>query len=508
MKKSVMAGGAVVVLAAAYAGGAWYTGTRLEAEIPAQVEKLNQTLSESYPMFGIKVEQLSYERGFFSSHARYGVAVAGLAEGAQPWLPGGAVEFDLTIEHGPFPLGALKRGSVTPQMAYSHAELVNTATLKPLFDMAGGQTPLTSDGIFAYGGGSQSWLSIAPLRLEKDGNKIDFSGLTLQGSYAPANQAVEVTTPTAASLMLDFAATPDHDLGQHLRFEGMALNSATRLGQSKLTIGKTELLIKQIVVAQSATPAFKQLTISDLREAGEIVETGDTVGIDAIYQVGGVKVDDINLGKGQLAFKLAGLNGEALYKLAQTYQTYAWQAMPETASTDDANDANDANAADASAAAMLEQFATAFNAALVGSPSLSITPQWQTEAGEGRITATVNLTQLPESSLKPEALALGAAVLLPAIKSAEVKAALSSAMMQELAARIITLQGTPPAEAASKAEQNIRMMVGTGLMMGLVRNENNQIVSDFSYADGKMLLNGKDPAESFRGLFNRDQPAD
>lgn len=205
MKKSAIAGGVVVVLVAGWLGGTWYTGKRLEADAPERLAELNQRLVQVYPAYGMKIEQLSYTRGFFSSHARYGLTMVGKdRDASDPALPAGVLQVDVTAYHGPFPLPALSHGIVGPRLAWVHGEIVQTDAAKPLFEAAHGKTPVSSNVAFSYGGQTQSTMDVAPLDFTYKGHKIAFGGAQSHSTFNRSTQDLQSTTQFA-SLTFDGA---------------------------------------------------------------------------------------------------------------------------------------------------------------------------------------------------------------------------------------------------------------------------------------------------------------
>ncbi|HEY0294840.1 MAG TPA: YdgA family protein [Bordetella sp.] len=194
MKKSAVVGGVVVVLVAAWLGATWYTGKRLEAEAPARLDELNQRLAQSLPDYGLKFEQISFERGFFSSHARYGLTMVGKGRTPdQPAVPAGVLQFDAVAYHGPLPLQALAHGSLMPQLAWVHGEVVQTDGLKDVFEATHGKTPLWSDTAFSYGGDTHGTGGVAPFDFVFQGHKAAFGGMQVQSSYTRSTQGLQST---------------------------------------------------------------------------------------------------------------------------------------------------------------------------------------------------------------------------------------------------------------------------------------------------------------------------
>lgn len=481
MKKSAAAGGAVVVLVVAWLGATWYTGKRLETESPARIAVLNQQLAQALPGYGVKVEQLSFDRGFFSSHARYGISVVGQGrEAGQPVLPSGVIEIDVTADHGPFPLKALEQGSVAPKLAYVHAELAHTDKLKPLFDAAQGKAPLSSDEVVSYSGASDGTIDLAPLHIKDDSGELTFSGATAQGSYSPSTQAAHVVMQMA-SIALDMAANPaSGDKGGQVRVEGVQIKGDTHLGKSKLSVGNTELSIKHLGIKVADE---HQITLDDVHQVTDTHEDGDTLGGQVSYRIGAFKANGADLGKGQLVLKLAGMNSATAYTLTQAYGRFAAQVRQKAAA--------DRGGAAAPTPDPTELM-TALRAALAGSPTVSIDPLlWQNDKGESRITANMVLKEPGPSPTNSEMMRT---FMLQAIKSLDAKAILSQPMVTELAARFMTaFQGVPADQANQQAARQITGLAGMGQMMGVLRSDGGNLVSEFHYADGKMLLNGHDP---------------
>ena len=77
MKKSALVG-VVVVLGAVWTGTAWFTGQKAEDFVNQSIATANDSLKTFSDKWGIasKVELVSFERGVFSSTARYRVKLS------------------------------------------------------------------------------------------------------------------------------------------------------------------------------------------------------------------------------------------------------------------------------------------------------------------------------------------------------------------------------------------------------------------------------------------------
>jgi uncharacterized protein YdgA (DUF945 family) len=168
----------IVVLIAVWLGVAWYTGTRIEAENSAAIPTVNAVFSKAAmpgePM--PHIQQISYTRGLFSSHARYGVTFDAEPNGAS------LMEFDVTISHGPFPLAAVQRGQWMPQKFSAHADMQTTGSLKALAGaLMGGKPPLTMDLDCSYGNHCTGTGSVPAIEADLGPNaKLTFGGVQMR----------------------------------------------------------------------------------------------------------------------------------------------------------------------------------------------------------------------------------------------------------------------------------------------------------------------------------------
>ena len=151
MKKSVGIGAGVavvVIVAGGVIGGASYTGKRIEAASAKRLEEANAFLTAKYPYLGLKLVADRYDRGLFSTNARYVLTSNVAPDPAKP----SRIDFDAHIDHGPFPAGAISSGHFAPRAAFIRASVNNTEVTKPVFDITKGVSPLSGTALVSYGG--------------------------------------------------------------------------------------------------------------------------------------------------------------------------------------------------------------------------------------------------------------------------------------------------------------------------------------------------------------------
>lgn len=100
----------------------------------------------------VELKMSDYQRGVFSSVATYTVTVT---ERGQP----STISFLQTISHGPFPLDKF---SLSPKLAYSQISLMEQASLKELFTLTEGKSPITATSLTSYSGDSDFNISLLP----------------------------------------------------------------------------------------------------------------------------------------------------------------------------------------------------------------------------------------------------------------------------------------------------------------------------------------------------------
>ena len=168
MKKSALALGVVVALGATWTGGAWYTGKVAETEFARQVDIANKDLNKSAYSLGldIRFDNVSFERGLFSSKTKYKILVSELDNPGKTW----ALPFEGILYHGPLPLNKLSHFNFMPSMFSSVDFITKNETTTPWFDATKGKTPVMLTTSVGYNQSGSSKVELVPFEaLMKDG---------------------------------------------------------------------------------------------------------------------------------------------------------------------------------------------------------------------------------------------------------------------------------------------------------------------------------------------------
>jgi uncharacterized protein YdgA (DUF945 family) len=255
MRKITAAAGGIVILACAWLASAWYTGKLLEPEIKQLVEKSNASMASLVSSLGrilpqgsgfnLSMSPISYERGWFSTQARYAVILG--AKGLDTPLL--RLEVDDRYEHGPFPISALRQGRFAPVLALLHSELSKAGDGAAWFAAAQGQVPFSASATLSYGGHAQSSIRLAPAR----NREISFSGAELNSEYdRDAKDAKGVFQMPKLDLNLE----GDGGLPIEVALADTQIDFDTRVNAQDLSYGDQELRIGRLSVQAKDRFAF------------------------------------------------------------------------------------------------------------------------------------------------------------------------------------------------------------------------------------------------------------
>lgn len=181
MKKSALALGIVIALGAAWGGGAWYTGKVAETEFARQINLANKDINKSAYSLGldIRFDNVSFERGLFSSKTKYEVLVSSLNDSSKTWV----LPFEGTLYHGPLPLNQLSRFNFAPSMFSSIDQITKNDTTAPWFDATKGKTPITVTTSVSYTQSGDSKLELVPFEATMKDGTLAINGFELKFGF-------------------------------------------------------------------------------------------------------------------------------------------------------------------------------------------------------------------------------------------------------------------------------------------------------------------------------------
>ncbi len=411
VKKSTGIIGVVVVLGVAYIGSTWYVGKRTQEVAQEAVEQANarvvEMLGSEAERSGARLAIVDYQRGVFSSDVVYSLN----AKDAK----GQPVEIRLRdhVQHGPFPLGALKSGSLRPMLAHSNTVLVATPTTQAWVDSQKGESPLTASTDIGFSGNGTTVWTFRPASFDgKDGMRFDFSGGTMSMDFSN-----HFKDNKAKGEFGSFAAT-DAASGGNMRLEGIVASGSSSTAADDTISSESQATVDTILIdsGKGEDKAEEAFTLKSVAVHLNSTQVGSLLDGTLRYDFGHILVGDTDMGSVQLGGRLSKLDMKALVALGNEYDAIA--ARQGAASDENfALTKEDEDALQAKAMAVL-----------ASNPSIEFDPVvWKNTKGESRASLHVDLVAPADAN------AQAAATLVPEyIKKVALSLDVSRAMLIEM----------------------------------------------------------------------------
>jgi uncharacterized protein YdgA (DUF945 family) len=470
--------GIVVAIGAISAGGAWYTGTKLEGVLNGSIADANKELQAALVGSNgtASLELVSLERNVFCSTAHYRLKGEGEMFGEAP------VEllFVDHIEHGPLPFSRLVSLKWLPVMATSHYELERTPLTEKWFAAAKDKSPLTGVVNIGYDKATNGTLQLLPLDVALDDKShLKFSGLNLD--IAASAQAQKVKADGYMdSLTLSTVAEDQTPV----KVEMNGLTFASNLTKStygyytgentvELTDSKTTFGAKQSI-----------LGVKKFEMKNQTEESGTSASGRADYKVGEVSFNGKTIGSAQMAMSLKNLDIPATMSLMQVYQTklqpYEKAAAEAAAAGEPAPELVLTPAEEAQVKTGLEKLLAAGPQVALENLSLN------TANGESRANLVLDLTKPQSMDLPADQLTRQLIALL------DVNVQVSKPMLVDLFTVQSQIDGQTDAKLiADQATATADMFSSMAVGSQFAKLDGNNIVSKLHYANNQVEFNGQ-----------------
>ena len=480
--------GIVVAIGAISAGGAWYTGTKIESVLNTSLADANQQLQAA--LVGHKgtasLELVSLERHVFSSTAHYRLKGEGEMFGEEP------VEllFVDHIEHGPLPFSRLVSLKWLPVMATSHYELEKTPLTEKWFAAAKDVSPLKGVVNIGYDNSTNGTLEMLPLETALDDkSSLKFSGLKLDVSASAQAQKVK-----ADGYMDSLKLTTVSEDQAPVQVELNGLTLASNL--SKSTYGYYTGENTVVLTSSQTTFGAKQsvLGFKNFEMKNQTEESGTSASGRADYKVGEVSLNGKAFGSAQLAMSLKNLDIPATMSLMQIYQSKlqpyeqlaaeaaeAGQPVPELKLTE----------------AEEAQLKTGLEQLLAAGPQVALENlSFKTTNGESRANLVLDLTKPQSIELPTDQLIRQLIALL------DINLQVSKPMLVDVFTVQSQIDGQTDAKLiADQATATADMFGSMAVGSQLAKLDGNNIVSKLHYANNQVEFNGqKMTVEEFVGF--------
>ena len=486
MKKTLVAAGIIVALGVVWTGGAWYTGKQLESRFAEMVAQANAQLKRTAPEAGLELSYQDYQRGVFSSQLK--MVVKPQAGAQTSWLkPGQSVLLDENVSHGPFPLASLKSFNLVPAMASVHTVLVNNDVVKPLFDMAKGQSPFDINTRISYNGDTHSDINLKPLNYQNETDKVAFSG----GDFVlKADNQGSLVSLTGEADSGQINAVNEYDQKVQFTFNKLKTEGETRLTAFDERVGDQTLTLERVAVSVEGKDLAE---LNGMRIAGksDLTADGKKINSQLDYSLDSLKLQNQDFGSGKLTLKVDGVDGVAMHQFSQQYQarTQALMAQPDLAQNPELYQQKAVEALFGSLPILLK-----------GDPVVTVSPlSWKNDKGESAFNLSLALKDPAQATGEAQTLAQQ---LDRGVKSLNAKLTIPTDMAIELMTQVARIEGYQQDEAAKLAKQQVQGLAAMGQMFRLTTMQDDAIGSSLQYASGQVTLNGQQmPLEQFVGMF-------
>ena len=479
--------GIVVAVGAISAGGAWYTGTKLEGVLQTSIVEANKELQTALVGSNVSasLELVSLERKLFTSTAHYRLKAEG-----EVFEDGAELLFVDNIEHGPLPFSRLITLKWLPVMATSHYALEKNAQTEKWFAAAKDQSPLKGVVNIGYDRSANGTLELLPLDVALDANtQLKFSGLKVNADgTAEAKQVKADGYMDSLTLSLNPADKPP----VLVEINGLTLASNLTKSSYGFYLGQNTFELSNT----KATFGDKKtvLTLKNFEQKTSSEESGATLGGRAEYKIGEIGLDGKTIGSTQMAWSMKNLDTQSMLDLMQVYQT---KLQPYEAASKAAVAAGEPAPVLQMTEAEEAMVRAAVNKALEAKPQIALENfSFKTANGESRFSFGVSLAKPANLELPP--VELGKQL----ISQLDANLLLSKPMIGDVAALQAQMDGQTDAKLiADQSTMAAEMVSGMALGTQLAKLEGNDIVSKLHYADNQVDFNGqKMSVEQFVGF--------
>uniref|UniRef100_A0A0B1YXQ5 GTP-binding protein n=1 Tax=Pseudomonas frederiksbergensis TaxID=104087 RepID=A0A0B1YXQ5_9PSED len=467
-----------MVIGAISAGGAWYTGTKLEGVLNTAIADSNKQIQTALAGSNgtASIELVSLDRGTFSSTAHYRLKGEGEMFGGEP------VEllFVDNIEHGPLPFSRLMTLKWLPVMATSHTELERTPLTEKWFVAAKDKSPLKGVFNLGYDQSTNGTFELLPLDTKLDEqSQLIFSGLKIDVAASAQAQKLK-----ADGYMDSFKLTTvaEDQTPVQVEFGGLTLASNLTKSTYGYYMGDNTLLL-----SNSKTSFGEQKSVLGLKNfemKNNSSENGTSASGRADYKIGELSFNDKVIGSAQMAVSLKNLDIPATMSLMQVYQAklqpYEKAAAEAAEAGEPAPELELTEAEEAQVKADMEKL-------LAGAPQVALENlSFSTANGESRASLIVDLAKPQSMDLPPDELGRQLLALL------DFKVKVSKPMLVDLLTVQAQMEGQTDAkliadQATATSDMFSAMAVGTEL----AKLEGNDVVTNLHYANNQVDFNGQ-----------------
>lgn len=391
--------------------------------------------------------------------------------------------FSETIDHGPFPLSQLKHLNLVPAAASVHSELVNNDTVKGLFSLSNGQSPVSAETRLGYDKSSDTTFDVTALNYTDNTGKISAqpSVFTLAADGQQNNIRFSANVGDVAAQFKN-----DSNLPVDMTIAGLDFSGDTHLSPEGLRLGSQKLTLKSLSTAVNAQPV---LSVSGVNMNSDFDNNAGKTGGKINYVIDKVQLKQQTLGSAALTVSLNNFDTASVKQFYDNYNAVVKQNLADIAS----GQQDDPQAMQQS---VNETILQNLPLILKGAPEFSVDSlTLKNEKGESRFSLKADFNDPSTVTTAPQSLGQVADGYM---KNLNATLSVNMPMAQQLLSIIGQSQGYSIEDAGKLASQQIQGLSAMGQMFHLATVKGDDIVSALQYSQGDVTVNGqKMPLEQF-----------
>lgn len=455
-RKLIMAGSAIALAIATYAGVSFYAGVRLQSETDRAVEMLNTHLSRKWSD-QVQISLDSYARGVFTSEATY---VLTFPSSKDPSIRPEII-FTNQIQHGPFPVKEVLSGHIRPLMASMRTVIEPNPYTQALFGASGGQSFFDGRTIIDMRGVSTLKWSAHALDYTQEATRSKFGGATLEATVGPDFSSSRGTLKIDSLNVSDGKSSID--------MQGATIQTDTRIGTFDLNIGASAATIERLTIARLDKPT---LLMEKIKSQLQLNENASLLNGQVSYDIGSLKINQKDWGNISIAAFYDQLDGTALKSLTDLNNSLLTRSL------------NISPEADLVTTADLKQFWLGIQSLLKGNPEFRIEPlRWSTPEGE----VSFNLkTEFGPTNIPANGMGLASNPITAMTATLEV----SRPVIAGLISQSILNSGASAAQAKTRTDKEIKSLLDLVAQLKLGKMEGEKFVSKLTFEKDIFKVNG------------------
>jgi uncharacterized protein YdgA (DUF945 family) len=493
MKKKIVLAvsfvGVAAAVSASYVGASWYAGKQIEKQLDATVAEITATI----PAY--KISDVKIRRGIFSTSHEMSIGLdADCFTGGTSGLESAAAKELKNLEkmkvrlvqeykHGPLTFD----NGIKPNLASYTGSLMLDARSDAKFKESLGNRALVSwNGKLAFDGAYDFLISSPTVEHKKDGEHLSWKGISGSGTGNMYDKTYQVKL-LAPGLASSRSANGVSGAGEAV-IENITMSFSGHQGASRLPLGSGTITVENMRF--SGANADGAVSISNLSYSADLKEANNFINVMASYKIGNFIVggtDTMQFGPMALEVGFEHLHAPTLSTLYKDMNSFMCVKQDDSAKL----------------AQTMKQLKEMANTLLKNDPVFILKQaKLASKHGDVELNGKIALTGFEPGmvdNMQVAMTALPSAIAIDFNATATenlfmtiAKQSATSSARHQLSLRSDEQMSPEKIKAAeTMAEENLRSQLQMVVAQNLVKQENDRLSVNFSFAKGKASLNGQ-----------------